>query len=132
TLVYAERVSANSAVRQDPEYSWLVGAARFQQKDYSGAEASLRAVLESPKSDSRHKAIAANGLVGVYEKLNRPIEKLRAAVEASTSARGDSEYYWELYTARLFGWNLDFAYALDIQLTDSVLEEYLNRYGSEN
>jgi hypothetical protein len=83
TLRYAERVAASSPLRDTPEYNWLVGAARFQENDFAGAESLFIKVWDSKASDHRHKQFAANGLVGVYARLNRPVDQLWAAFQSA-------------------------------------------------
>src|SRR5204862_3037757 len=73
TLRYAEMVLPNSAIRLNPEYNWLAGAARLQLTDYAGAETFFTNILNSPSADLRHKLFAANGLIGVYDKLHRSV-----------------------------------------------------------
>ncbi len=130
TLRYAERIPESSAVRDTPEYSWLVGASRFQEADYRGAEPLFIKIVQSKTSDQRQKQFAFNALFGVYAKLNRPVDQLWAAFQSALLATAqDWEHYYEMSSAGLDGWlNLDIAYLLDVQLTDSELQEYLVRF----
>jgi hypothetical protein len=121
TLRYSNGVGSNSELRRSPEFNWLVGAARYQLKDYSGAETALLRVLDARADDAMHKAYAANALIGVYSKLNRPVDQLWAAFQAESLAPTD-----ELQdVSPLYGLSMDLAYLLDVQLSDAGLEEYL-------
>jgi len=133
TLRYADRALANPALRESAEYNWLAGVARYQEKDYAGAESLLKAVLLSGNDIERNFAAAA--LEGVYAKLDRPLDQLWAALQVSdpgypyTQAMPlypDASH--DLYKAYLVGWNIDISYLLDVQLTDAQLDEYLQRY----
>jgi hypothetical protein len=138
TLRYAERIPGNATTRRSAEYNWLVGTARFQEKDYVGAERALRSVLNAGDADPRQKAYAANGLVGVYARLNRPVDALWAAFQAESlietavpqsAPRSEtmpvySDYYYEMSRAEVFGYlDFDVSYLLDAGLTDSELEQ---------
>src|SRR5205085_10883376 len=87
-------------------------------------------VLQSKTSDQRHKQFALNGLIGVYANSNRPVDQLWAAFQSALLARErDWEHYYEISSAGLNSWvDLDIAYLLDVQLTDSELWEYLDRF----
>jgi len=144
TMRYAERVPMNAAMRQSGEYNWLVGTARFQQKDYPGAEAALLKVVNARDADLRQKTLAANGLIGVYARMNRPVDQLWIAFQAqifmSGAVAGDDMrqavplypyYYYELSQAGAFGYlDFDVPYLLDAQLTDAELEEAVKRFVS--
>jgi hypothetical protein len=117
TLRYAEKVPPGDAMRTTAEYNWLVGIARFQQQDYAGAEAALTRVMNSTAADpGQQKVSAANALIGTYARLNRPVNQLRAALQAS-SLEG--------------GFNFDAAYLLDVQLTLPQLQTYLKTYAND-
>jgi len=144
TLRYADRIPPNAAMRQSGEYNWLVGTARFQQKDYPGAEAALLKVLSAADADLRQKTLAANGLIGVYGRMNRPLDQLWMAFQAEVFMRGAvagddmrqavplyPSYYYELSQAGAFGYlDFDVPYLLDAQLTDAELEEAVKRFVS--
>jgi len=117
TLRYAERIPQNTESRQRAEYNWLVGVALFEQEDYAGAEAALKRALAAPDRNDVLAASAANGLIGVYAKLNRPVDQLWAAFEAARVGEGLS---------------LDAAYLLDVQLTDAQLDAFQRRYADRS
>jgi hypothetical protein len=140
TLRFAERVAATDDLRKTAEYNWLAGIARFQKKDYPGAESALRNVLVAREADSRLKTFAANGLVGVYANLDQHVNELWAAFQAhsfSDAASGDNTapgirvYNTELWNTELIGLNFDASYLMDAQMSESELEDYLKRYGNE-
>lgn len=137
-LRYAERIPSNAAARRTPEYNWLVGTARFQEQNYAGAETALLAVINSKDADLRQKAYAANGLIGVYARLKRPVDELWAAFQAtslSNEATGGNYtqkfqvypfYYYEMSHAGVFGYiDFDPPYLLDAELTDAELAQSL-------
>jgi len=130
TVRYSQRVPESSAVRATPEYNWLVGAARFQQNEYEPAEKLFLNALQSNTADHRHKQFALNALIGVYAKLNRPVDQLWATFQSALLAtEQDWEHYYEVSAAGLDGWsNLDIAHLLDVQLTDPELRQYLDRF----
>jgi len=142
TLRYSEQLPKDAALRKSAEYNWLVGAARYQEKDYAGAEAPLRVVLTAADTDSRLKVFAANALIGVYEKLNRPVDELWAAFQASSPDSApdnreqrmpiNTDYSYELWSTGLVGINFNTAYLLDAQMTDAQLETYLKRFREPN
>ncbi|HEX4999331.1 MAG TPA: hypothetical protein VFY29_13975 [Terriglobia bacterium] len=108
TLRFADRVPPGDPARESAEYNWLTGAARYQLKDYAGAETALMNVMKAADAAYSQQQSAAAGLVGVYAALKRPVDQLWAAF------RADGDF--------------DAAYLLDVQLTDAELEEYLKRY----
>jgi hypothetical protein len=123
TLRYSERVRTNSEVRRGVEFNWLAGAARYQTKDYAGAETPLLRVLDSSADDPMRKALAANLLIDVYSKLNRPADQLWAAFQAGSLDLSD-----ELRDKTpVFGDTLDLPYLLDLQLSEADLAEYLRK-----
>jgi hypothetical protein len=122
TLRYATQVRAGAPARESAEYNWLLGTARFQEKDYSGAEAAFIKVLRAKDADAEHRRLAGNGLVGAYHELDRPLDQLWAGFEAA-SVVADAGGGW-------FEVDFDASYLLDVQLSDSQLEEYLERYAS--
>jgi len=76
-------------------------------------------------------------LVGVFAKLNRPVDQLRAALQASifsalaqTAPSQPDRYYFELLNTGLLGLDFDAGYLLDVQLNDSELDEYLKRFSN--
>jgi len=113
TLRYAERIPPNADSRRGAEYNWLVGLALFEQENYTGAEAALKRVLTATDRNDALAASAANGLVGVYAKLNRPLDQLWAAFVAASVSEGLS---------------LDASYLLDVTLTDAQLDAFQRRY----
>ena len=107
-----------AAIAYAQVYNWLVGAARFQQQDYARAETALMRTMTAADVDPERRRLAASGLVGVYARLHRPVDQLRAAFELNAAP----EY------SGPFTVDFDASYLLDVQLTDSQLEAYLRRY----
>src|SRR5206468_11562058 len=55
TLRYAARVPSHSPARLTAEYNWMLGAARFQRKNYSGAETAFMSVMKARDADSERR-----------------------------------------------------------------------------
>ena len=119
TLRYAAQVRPDAPARASAEYNWLLGAARFQQRDYRGAERALKAAMTAADA-GEHRRLAASALVGVYARLHRPVDQLHAAF-----AVNDNPDYSGPATL-----DLDASYLLDVELTDAQLEAYLTRFGN--
>src|SRR5262249_10280551 len=85
-------------------------------------------VLSSNADDPIHKALAANLLIDVYSKLNRPVDQLSAAFQAA-SLEGSDDFR---DVSPVYGISLDLAYLLDVQLSDADLEQYLMKRPNAN
>src|SRR5262249_24123482 len=85
-------------------------------------------MYRSPQADERDRLAAAQALIGVYQKLGRPVDRLHAAFlyypSGSSYPYLDTQFIAWPYT----GWLLDLPYLLDIQLTGEELQTYLRRY----
>ncbi len=140
-LAYAKLVPKKSATSARPDFNWMSASCYFLQRRYQEAEAPLLTMLHSGQANNRDRNAAAQGLVGVYQKLGRRLDQLHAAFLCELEAQkgsfemlpgeahsGDQfdygfQYYWPVG-----GWCLDLPYLLDIQLTDEELLGYLKRY----
>ena len=140
-LAYAKLVPEGSATSTRPDFNWMTASCYFLQRRYQEAEAPLLTMLHFGQATNRDRNAAAQGLVGVYQKLGRRLDQLHAAFLSESEAQkvsfetlpGDShsgdrfdygfQYYWPAG-----GWCLDLSYLLDIQLTDEELLGYLKRY----
>lgn len=142
-LTYSQMIPSTSATANAPDFNWMTAACHFLQQDYAAAEAPLLRIYRSTKTGDRIRSMTAQALVGVYQKLGRPVDQLHAAFlyeqsSAETSAR-EGRLYEEghdptLDLASRFldwpygGWLIDLSYLLDMQLTDRELRAYLKRY----
>jgi hypothetical protein len=123
-LRYAAQVRPGAPVQDNAEYNWLLGTARFEEKDYAAAATAFTKAISTKDASDEQRALAANGLVGAYAKLNRPLDHLWAAFELLSIGNNIA---WEDGFE-----SLDAAYLLDVQLTDAQLEQYLTRHASES
>jgi len=142
-LTYSRLPPPTSATANDPDFNWMIAACHFLQQDYAAAEAPLLRIYRTTKRGDRIRIVTAQALVGVYQKLRRPVDQLHAAFlyeqsRAETSVR-EEQLYEEgddlmLGLSHKFvewpyaGWLIDLSYLLDIQLTDRELRAYLKRY----
>lgn len=134
-LTYSRKLSSASPTAATPEFNWMVAACHFLQREYAQAEAPLLRIVRSKQTGFREMRSATRALVGVYQKLGRPVDQLHAAFLYETINWPDRpEVPWpercipELAERE---WLMDLPYLLDIQLTDDELREYLARYGKE-
>jgi hypothetical protein len=137
-LEYSKRISANSDIAGSPDFNWMVGSCYFLQRDYAMAEFPLLKMHGSFRADFRARSAAAQGLMGVYEKLGRRVDQLHAAFLAAQNEGGEKAgesydgfhdvlTYWPIRNARF-----DLAYLLDVKLTDEELRDYLRKYKDVN
>jgi hypothetical protein len=130
-LRYSARISAHSHAKAGFEYNWMLGIIYFLRHEYASAEAPLLKILNSPKSTDEELNAAAQGLVGVYQKLKRPVDQLHAAFYYPMDKETGRHVSYEDQGAMpwpYWGQFQDLSYLLDVQLTDEELIEYLQRY----
>ncbi len=130
-LNIAEMIPARSPIRREPDYLWMLAAARFVSRDYAAAEAPLLQLFGSLKDDDSRKAAAAYGLCGVYQKTGNWIEQLRFALwegKPPNTVFGDGNgnvtnfgVYWAFS-----GW--DGNLLLDVEAPAEALEEFIAKY----
>jgi hypothetical protein len=133
-LAYSATIAPGSKAAARAEYNWMVAVCHYLKKDYSLAEKPLLGVIESTDATPRETRAAARGLIGVYQKLGRPVDQLRAAFLYESAGTEDSAVPYEIdlfASTHDWEWLLDTPYLLDIQLTDEELREYLSRHGNE-
>lgn len=140
-LAYSRLIPEKSATFCRPDYNWMVAVCHFLKREYESAEMPLLRIYDSMEANYREKNAAAQGLIGVYQKLHRPIDQLHAAFLYYQLEHGYpyGEYDNESCPAEYIGftywpycgWSFDLPYLLDVQLTDQDLEGYLNRYSIE-
>lgn len=141
-LAYSQLMPAKSASANSSEFNWMTAACHFLQQNYAAAEAPLLRMYRSQQADDRDRSAAAQGLIGVYQKLGRGADQLHAAflyfqarapyTERNFSARDDASEeppYIASMSWSYAGWLIDLPYLLDIQLTNQELRAYLTRYG---
>jgi hypothetical protein len=136
-LTYARKISRTSRMAKTPEFIWTVGACHFLQREYEKAETPLLKVIRSKEANLWEVHRAAQGLIGVYQQLNRPVDQLRSAFlyektdDAIPPEPAEIERYMDLSGQAGSGWLLDLPYLLDVQLTDEALQEYLEHFEKE-
>jgi len=130
-----EMIPADSELLENIDLNWMKASAHFVLHDYRLAEQSLLKMIQSPRSSREDRVAAAYGLVGVYQKMDDPVEQLHYALwlqaqpsdpaspwnwPGGTSVE-DRTIYWAAS-----GW--DFAALLEYQLSDATLDEFVKRY----
>lgn len=79
-LQYAKEMPGGSKAGQSPDYHWLVGCAHFLSHNYAAAEPPLQKILKAPDASLLRRGKAAMALIGVYERLHRPLDELDVAL----------------------------------------------------
>ncbi len=132
-LEIASMVPAGAAIRQDPDFAWMLASAYFLSRQYAAAEGPLLALFQSPRSSDNQKSAAAYGLCGVYSKTGNRVEQLRFALWLHQQNRDKQRYlsypgtieeqsvYWAVS-----GWDLGLL--LDAEVPVDDLESFLDRY----
>jgi hypothetical protein len=136
-ITFSKKVPDRSKVARSSEYNWIVGVCHFLRCEYAAAEEPLLKVLKSNDVNRREYRAAAQGLMGVYQKLGRRVDQLHAALSYSQKKRSFLKESLNLnpYVSlpeQDGGSTFDLPYLLDIQLTDDELREYLVRYEKES
>ncbi len=137
---YSQWISEKSGTARKPEFNWMRAACSFLQHDYKAAEGPLIRMYNSEEANFRDKSVAAQALLGVYQKLGRGVDQLHAAFlyyqaeqERPPDSRGvESQYstgpYYNFIYLPASGWLFDLPYLLDAQLKNEDLSLYLKRY----
>jgi hypothetical protein len=130
-----ELIAPNSELLENIDLNWMKASAHFVMHEYRLAEQPLLNMFRSSRSSPDDKAAAAYGLVGVYQKIEDPVEALRYALwligqltqpaNPWNSPDGTSVEERTVYWAPS-GW--DFATLVEYQLSDEALVEFLRRY----
>jgi hypothetical protein len=89
----AGKVPQNAAVRNEPDFDWMLASSTFLMRDYLAAEQPLLSLFRSKRSTSRQKAAAAYALCGVYFKVGNPVEQLRYALWLSNTPDRERDFY---------------------------------------
>ncbi len=109
----AEMIPVGAAIREEPDFNWMLASSRFLSRQYAAAEQPLLVLFRSSRASDSQKAAAAYGLCGVYRKQGNFVEQLRFALWLHTAARetehlgwpngiGDLSIYWAVS-----GWDLN-------------------------
>jgi hypothetical protein len=124
----AEAVSADSPLRREPDFQWMLASAYFLSRDYATAAEPLRALFESSRASDDQKAAAAYGLSGVYFKTGNFVEQIRYALSlrslgkyAMDSDVKDLSVYWNSS-----GWDLNLL--LDAEAPLDALQSFIEKY----
>jgi hypothetical protein len=139
-LSYSQWISEKSETARKPEFNWMRAACSFLQHDYKAAEVPLLRMYHSEEANFRDKTVAAQALLGVYQKLGRGVDQLHAAFlyyqaeqERPPDSRGvETQFltgpYYNFVYLPAGGWLFDLPYLLDVQLKNEDLSLYLKRY----
>jgi hypothetical protein len=131
-LKIAEAIPANAAIRDDPDFNWMLASVHFLSREYAASEQPLLALFRSPRSSESQKAAAAYGLCGVYWKEGNVAEQLRFALWLHTEAVKNQSVdtlspglrnlsiYWAFS-----GW--DFKLLLDAQAPTGTLQSFVGQ-----
>ena len=132
-LSVANAVRPDDPVRAEPDFQWMLASAYFLSREYAEAETPLLDLFRSPTASPDHKAAAAYGLCGVYEKSGNVVERLHYALWLRTTPGASGQYggtlsqiddrsvYWAPS-----GW--DSSMLLDAEASIGELEEFLEKY----
>lgn len=132
-----------------PEFMWMRACCAFLWQDYHQAEKYLMAMRDAPAADRSVRMRAWMGLMGVYYKLDKPVEHLHAIIKHAeieilerpvelpmidTIAYGYAPYSLndEYNRYRYVMYADDLPYFLDARLTIDQLKTYLERYGDDS
>jgi hypothetical protein len=132
-LKVARRVPAGSRTLREPDFLWMLAAARFVSRDYENAEEPLLALFGSSRATRDQKSAAAYGLCGIYQKINQPVEQIRYALWLRTS-RSPGQYklsYFSSIEDQTVYWadsGWDLGLLLDAEAPLSALEGFIEKY----
>jgi hypothetical protein len=126
-----QAVPANAAVRNEPDFNWMLASAYFLNHQYGSAARPLLTLYRSPSASPAQKASAAYGLCGVYQKIGNTQEQLRYALwlqiprtdagyVAVPAGLADLSVYWASS-----GWDLNLILEFQASLED--LRAFVNR-----
>jgi hypothetical protein len=126
-------VPSGAAIREEPDFMWMLASARFLSREYASAERPLLDLFNSRRSSDDQKAAAAYGLCGVYQKTENPVEQIHFALWLETAVPSqnthliypavieDQSVYWAVS-----GWDLSLL--LDSQAPIDALRSFLVKY----
>ncbi len=131
-LQLARQIPSRAALRQEPDFLWMLASANFLSRQYAAAEAPLTSLHRSSRASMEQKMAAAYGLCGVYRKLGNPVEQIRYALWLSAQSRGiwdgavspeveDMSIYWPSS-------GFDLGLLLEIESPLESLREFLSAY----
>jgi hypothetical protein len=132
-LRLAANIPVRAAIRDKPDFLWMLGSARFLSKDFAAAEAPLLQLFRSALASRNQRAAAAYGLCGVYKKMNNPVEQIRFASWLNGANEpngmsyggevgvGDQSIYWA-YS----GW--DRSLLLEAEAPIDALRQFIDKY----
>jgi TolA-binding protein len=124
-LKIAASVPAAAAIRQDPDFIWMLAAAHFLSHQYAAAEQPLLRLFRSSSASKMEKASAAYGLCGVYQKTGNTVEQIRFALWLrSAPGQFDSSVPPVYFAVSGF----DLGLLLDAQASDEDIRQFLAKY----
>ena len=132
----AAMIPSDAAIREEPDFLWMLASAHFLSREYASAERPLLDLFNSRRSSDDQKVAAAYGLCGVYRKAGNAVEQIcfalwleaAAAVRKNTSLDlgypsgiQDQSVYWAAS-----GWDLSLL--LDSEAPIDALRSFLVKY----
>jgi len=132
-LSVANAVRPDDPARAEPDFQWMLASAYFLSREYAAAENPLLDLFSSRIASPDHKAAAAYGLCGVYEKSGNVVEQLHYAMWLRTTEGASGQYggtlsqiddrsvYWAPS-----GW--DSSMLLDAEASIDDVETFLEKY----
>ncbi|HVY93427.1 MAG TPA: hypothetical protein VHA14_11780 [Bryobacteraceae bacterium] len=124
-LKIASGVPDSAAIRQDPDFNWMLAAAHFLSHQYGEAEAPLSALFRSARASKTQKASAAYGLCGVYEKTGNVVEQIHYALWLRSAPL---EKDWSDPPVYFAFSGFDLGLLLDAQASDDDIRNFLAKY----
>lgn len=132
-LRLARQIPPRAALRQEPDFLWMLASAHFLSRQYAAAAAPLTALHRSSRASADQKMAAAYGLCGVYRKTGNPVQQIRYALWLSAqptehnrfdeafSRLEDMSIYWPVS-----GWDLGLL--LEIEAPVEALRAFLEAH----
>jgi tetratricopeptide (TPR) repeat protein len=132
-LRIGETVPAGAAIREEPDFNWMLASVHFLSRDYAGAESPLLRLFNSSRSSDNQKAAAAYGLCGVYQKTKNVLEQIHFALWLRRGGPGnpwDRTYAGGIEDQSLYfavsGWDLDLL--LDDEASIEEIMAFIDKY----
>jgi tetratricopeptide (TPR) repeat protein len=80
-LRYAGEIPMSSKTGRSTDYCWMVGCAQYLRKNFEAAAPPLKNILSASDASLLQQGKAAMALIGVYQRLNRPLDSLDSALK---------------------------------------------------
>jgi hypothetical protein len=124
-LKIAAELPDTAAIRQDPDFSWMLASAHFLSHEFAEAERPLLALFRSPDASKIQRASAAYALCGVYQKTGNVVEQIRFALWHRSAPSDDYSLPPDVYFTPS---GFDLGLLLDEQASDDDIRSFLAKY----